>query len=213
MTEFTDLLASASAQVVERVQRSLVVLHNGRHGVGAGVIWRRGGLVLTNFHVAADKVAFGTRVHPGGRHPQSQALRVELADGRQYPAQVLAEDPEIDLALLQIEAHDLPAALIAESRNLRVGELALAIGHPWGQRGMVTVGMISALGMAETRGPRQRIEIIRSDVRLAPGNSGGPLVNANGAVIGINTMIIGGDQGLAIPSHIASAFADSVGKN
>jgi serine protease Do len=80
------------------------------------------------------------------------------------------------------------------------------VGHPWGQRGFVTGGIISSLGEAPTRGPRRSVPIIRSDVTLAPGNSGGPLANAAGGVIGINTLVIGGDLGVAIPSHLVEAF-------
>jgi len=191
MSDLVNLLAEAASDVVRRVQRSLVVLHNGRHGIGAGVIWSRDGLILTNHHVAAS-----------GR------LRAALPDGQELPIDVLAQDPEIDLALLRVEAQDLPAALVADSRDLRVGQYVLAVGHPWGQRGVVTAGLISGLSTAHTRGPRGSVDVIRSDVRLAPGNSGGPLVNAAGAVVGINTMIWGGDQGIAIPSHVASAFAE-----
>ena len=200
MIELTTSLAEATSEVVRRVQRSLVVLHNGHHGVGAGIIWgnhhadkQRGStLILTNYHVI---------VH--GRH-----LRAELEDGTEYPARLLAQAPEIDLALLEIEKGDLPAAMIADSHILRVGELVLAIGHPWGQHSAVTAGLVSGLSTAQTRDPQKSIEIIRSDVSLAPGNSGGPLVNANGAVVGINTMILGGDQAIAVPSHVASAFVE-----
>lgn len=192
----TSALTEAAEEVVRRVQRSLVVLHNGRHGVGAGVVWGRNGgagaYVLTNYHV----VAHGRQV------------RAALDSGAEHPARLIAADEEIDLALLHIDAGDLPTAMIADSRNLRVGQIVLAVGHPWGQRGVVTAGLVSGLSVAQTRGRRGQVEIIRSDVRLAPGNSGGPLVNANGAVVGINTMIVGGDQGIAIPSHVASAFVE-----
>jgi serine protease Do len=191
MSSLPEALTVSLSELVERVQRSLVVLHNGRRGVGAGIIWSRDGLLVTNHHVIT------------GGH-----TKATLADGRELPASLVAQDGEIDLAMLRIEAEDLPAALVADSRSLRVGQLVLAIGHPWGQRGAVTAGLISSLGSAQTRGPRLSVDIIRSDVRLAPGNSGGPLVNAIGAVVGINTMIVGGDMGLAIPSHVVSAFAD-----
>ena len=201
MIELTTSLAEASSDVVRRVQRSLVVLHNGHHGVGAGIIWgasnhsRRSDrtLILTNYHVIAH----------------SRQLRAELEDGTEYPVRILAQAPEIDLALLEIDRGDLPAALIADSHVLRVGELVLAVGHPWGQRSAVTAGLVSGLSTAQTRDPQRTIEIIRSDVHLAPGNSGGPLVNANGAVVGINTMILGGDQGIAVPSHVATAFIEA----
>ena len=182
-------LTDSILEVVQRVQRSLVALHNGRHGIGAGIIWSQDGLILTNYHVV---------VH--GRP------RIALADGSEHPAEVVAEDPEIDLALLRIEVGDLPAALVADTRNLRVGQLVLAVGNPWGQRGAVTVGLVSSLAKARMRGKRGEVDVIRSDARLAPGNSGGPLVNAAGGVVGVNTMIVGGDQGIAIPSHVASAF-------
>jgi serine protease Do len=191
MIDLVSTLAEAASEVVLRVQRSLVVLHNGRHGIGAGVIWSRDGLVLTNNHVVAN-----------GR------VRAALPDGQELPTQTLAQDPEIDLALLRVEADNLPAALVADSRDLKVGQFVLAVGHPWGQRGFVTGGLISGLSTAQTGGRRGSVDVIRSDVHLAPGNSGGPLVNAAGAVVGINTMILGGDQGIAIPSHVASAFAE-----
>jgi serine protease Do len=194
-------LTEAAAQVVRGVQHSLVVLHNSRQGVGAGVIWGRGAgtgaYILTNYHVVAH-----------GRQ-----LRAALEEGAslqssEYPARLVATDEEIDLALLYIEAKDPAPAVIADSRRLRVGQLVLAVGHPWGQRGAVTAGLISGLSKAQTHGRRGEIDIIRSDARLAPGNSGGPLVDASGAVVGINTMIVGGDQGIAIPIHVASAFVE-----
>ena len=199
-TSLPGALTDAAEEVVRRVQRSLVVLHNGRHGVGAGVIWGRNGsagaYILTNYHV----VAHGRQV------------RAALDNGSEIPARLVATDEEIDLALLQIQASDLSPAMVADSRNLRVGQLVLAVGHPWGQRGAVTAGLISGLSKAQTRGKRGEVEIIRSDVRLAPGNSGGPLVNAGGAVVGINTMIVGGDQGIAIPSHVAQEFVEQATK-
>lgn len=190
-----EALAISAAEVVKRVRRSLAALHNGQHGVGAGMIWRsdkEGSYILTNYHVVA----------PG------RSLRASLEDGAMFPAHLVAEDAEIDLALLHIETPDLPVVALGDSRRLRVGEYALAIGHPWGQRGVVTAGLISGLSKARTRGPRGEVEIIRSDARLAPGNSGGPLVNAQGEVIGVNTLIVGGDQGIALPSHIADEFVN-----
>jgi serine protease Do len=192
MTTFQALSESLTQElsgVNNRLQRSVVVVHNGRHGAGAGVVWRAGGYIVTNYHVIAH-----------GK------IRVSLADGGELPARLVANDPEIDLALLQVEESDLPPAQLADSRRLKVGQVVLAVGHPWGQRGFVTGGIISSLGDAGTRGPRHSVPIIRSDVTLAPGNSGGPLANATGGVIGINTMVVGGDLGVAIPSHIVEAF-------
>jgi len=189
MIDLSTSLADALSEVVYRINRSLVVLHNGKHGIGAGIIWSREGLVLTNYHVIA--------------HGHN---RVALANGEEYPTRLVAQDPEIDLALLEIEANDLHPVMVADSRQLRVGQIVLAIGHPWGEQGVVTAGLISSLSKAQTRGPRGSVDVIRSDARLAPGNSGGPLIDATGAVVGINTMVVGGDQGIAIPSHIASDF-------
>jgi serine protease Do len=97
--------------------------------------------------------------------------------------------------------------MIADSRALKVGQLVFAVGHPWGQPGVVTLGIVSALYNATTQKGTQ-VPIIRSDSLLAPGNSGGPLVNAVGGVVGINTMIVGGDQGVSLPSHLAQIFVE-----
>lgn len=200
---FSDQIADALAEVSQRVQRSLVVVHNGRQGAGAGVIWRQGGYIVTNHHVVANhRGPFSGRV-------STNSFSVTLPDGRELPARVIAREPELDLALLQVEAQGLAPALVADSRGLQVGQMVLAVGHPWGQVGVVTAGIVSGLGNAETgqlRRPPRTVPIIRSDVILAPGNSGGPLVNAVGGVVGINTMIVGGDLGVAIPSQVVDAF-------
>lgn len=179
----------------QRAQRSVVVVHNGRKGAGAGVIWRNDGHIVTNLHVIAHRVPHGVP-------------RVTLADGREYPARLLAREEDIDLALLHIEAVDLPTAMVADSRSLKVGQVVLAIGHPWGQHGAVSGGIISSLGEAKPRKGGEAVPIIRSDVLLAPGNSGGPLINTAGGVIGINTMVVGGDLGVAIPSHLVQEFVE-----
>lgn len=184
-------IADELAGLNQRAQRSVVVVHNGRMGAGAGVIWLSDGYIVTNQHVIA-------RGKP----------RVTLADGREYPARLIAREPGIDLALLHIDTVDLPVALVADSRGLKVGQVVLAIGHPWGQRGAVSGGIISSLGEVKTRNGGEAVPIIRSDVLLAPGNSGGPLVNAVGGVIGINTMVVGGDLGVAIPSHLVNEFVE-----
>jgi serine protease Do len=202
MSAFPTPLTDAFCAVVERVQRSLVVLHNGREGIGAGIVWRQDGLIVTNQHVVAHKSS--------RRRPE---LSATLADGTELPVQIVAHDLEIDLALLRVDAEHLSQALVADSHNLRIGQLVLAIGNPWGQRGVVTCGLISGLSKAQTDGKRKEVDIIRSDARLAPGNSGGPLISALGEVVGINTMIIGGDQGIAIPSHLVSAFVEDALNN
>jgi serine protease Do len=185
-------LSDQVAETLERVKRSLVQVQAGHMGAGAGILWRQDGIVVTNNHVAGR-----------GR------LVVILADGSRHSARLLRRNPDSDLAVLQIEAAELPTALISDSRNLRVGQIVFAVGHPWGQIGFVTSGIISALGNGRS-GNGAPFPYIRADAQLAPGNSGGPLVNAAGGVIGINSMIVGGDQFVAIPSHVASAFVHEV---
>jgi serine protease Do len=185
-------LADHMTAVINRVQRSLVLVRNGQMGAGAGIIWRKEGIILTNNHVAGD-----------GR------LVIYLKDGSEFPARLVGRDPNIDIAVLQIEARNLPTALITDTRDLKVGQFVFAVGHPWGQIGYVTMGILSAITSATARDKRE-IPILRTDVALAPGNSGGPLVNAVGGVIGINTMIIGGDQGVAIPSQVANSFLEQL---
>jgi serine protease Do len=189
VVQLSNVLSDSITDVIERVGSSLVVVHNGKHGAGAGISWRPGGYIVTNYHVIAR-----------GR------IAVSLPNGEEAPAQVVAQEPEIDLALLKIERTDLPVAQIADSNDIRPGQIVLAIGHPWGQRDAVTTRIISGKGQAQVKGKRGSIPIIRSDVLLAPGNSGGPLVDAFGAVLGINTMIVGGDLGVAIPSQVVEDF-------
>jgi serine protease Do len=129
-----------------------------------------------------------------------------MPDGSEAPACIVAQAPHLDLALLQVDGLAAPPATIGDSRNARVGQVVFAAGHPWGQRGSVTAGVISAF--AQARSDSASVPIIRSDVLLGPGNSGGPLVDAAGRVLGINTMIVGGDQGVAIPSHVVDAFVN-----
>lgn len=188
--DLSATITDSLTEMIQRVTRSLVMVHNGRYGVGTGILWRMGGFILTNHHVIGRK----------------KKVRVTLEDGRQALARVINREPEKDLTLLQVEVPGLPVALIADSRDVKVGQIVLAVGHPWGQRGVVTGGIVSGLGNVSTRVTHKDIPIIRSDVTLAPGNSGGPLVNAIGGVIGINTMIVGGDLGVAIPSHVADSF-------
>lgn len=190
MIDISASMTSALNELIEHVQRSLVMVHNGRHGIGTGILWRIGGYILTNQHVLGRK----------------KRVQVTLEDGSEAPARVIARDPNIDLVLLHAEIPEMPTALIADSRGIKVGQMVLAVGHPWGQRGVVTAGIISGLSSATTRRKGEEVSIIRSDVTLAPGNSGGPLVNTSGGVIGINTMIVGGDLGVAIPSHVAEGF-------
>ena len=178
-------MASAELeQLVQTVLPSVVQVSDGKRGAGTGVIWRADGVILTNYHVVAGQTE----------------IQVELWDGRTFPTKVLNHNESADLALLQIEATNLPAAEVDDSTTLRVGELVVAIGHPLGQRYVVTAGIASGVGILNDERSGRTATFIRSDVALAPGNSGGPLLNAPGAVAGIKAMIFGGDISVAIPS-------------
>jgi serine protease Do len=179
-TIFEDL-----SQVAERVRRFTVHVGGAGRAGGAGVIWRSGGLIVTNAHVVGW--ASG---------------RVRFFDGRVAEARVGARDPRLDLALLEADPQDLPAAPIADSDRLRAGELVLAVGSPYGHAGAAAVGVVHAA--ADRRW-------VQADVKLAPGNSGGPLADAEGRVIGINTMVAHG-VALAVPSNIVERFVERGGK-
>jgi len=194
----------ALAAMVEAARASVVEVQSGNRGIGAGVIWRSSAgaaseapsVIVTNAHV----VMGAERRNVQGR------LRVVTADGRRFEAEVLASNPQLDLAMMRVSAAGLPVAKVGDSTRLRVGELVFAIGNPWGQVGVVTAGIISGLGSIALQGTNRTAQYIRSDVSLAPGNSGGPLLDTTGAVIGINAMIFGGDLGVAIPSHVAAEW-------
>ena len=187
---FAETASSASAGMIEHSHESVVQVRSWGRGTGAGVIWDKDGLVLTNHHVVS-----------GGR--RGARVRVVLHDGRTFDAEIVKRDRNLDLALLRINDGDLPAAPVGDSDALRVGELVYAIGHPWGRLGTVTAGIVSGLGVVRRPGGRARY--IQSDVALAPGNSGGPLLNARGEVVGINAMIFG-RLALSIPSNAVIAW-------
>jgi len=187
-----DAFSSDLGQIIERIQPSVVQVRRGDRGAGTGVIWHEDGSIITNHHVVANA---GTN------------LQVELQDGRVLNAYVVDSDPTLDVAMLKVTADNLKAAQVGDSAKLRVGELVFAIGNPWGQRGIVTAGIVSVLSKVKVRNSNRTREYIASDVRLAPGNSGGPLLNAQGKVVGINAMIMGGDLSVAIPSNVVNAWA------
>jgi serine protease Do len=178
------------AEVLARVRPSIVRVR-GRGPAGAGGVAWRTDAVVTNHHVVAG----------AGR-----ALRVIAADGRAHAARVLDTSRRLDLALLEVAGADLQPAPIGSSARLRIGELVFAVGHPWGQPWVVTVGVVSGLGAVSVPGRTDLGAYIRSDVRLAPGNSGGPLLDARGEVIGLNAMVIGGDLAAAIPSDLVGRW-------
>ena len=163
-----------------------------QEGTGSGFVYDTEGHIVTNFHVVEN----------------AEELSVTLADGSAYPAQVVGVDPSNDLAVLRIEAENLPQPVaLGTSDNLRVGQFVVAIGNPFGQEGTLTVGVISALGrIIESPDGRFIGEAIQTDAAINPGNSGGPLLNLQGQVIGVNSQIISPSQasagiGFAIPAN------------
>lgn len=245
-SSFSENLAETAAQV----RASVVQVRAGRGGIGSGVIWRTSApdatgeaeaTVITNAHVV--------------RAAADTTFTLRLADSREIQATLVAIDPSHDLAALRTRASGLQAAQIGNSTTLRVGELVIAVGNPFGREGAVTVGVVAARAPADPdtavepaesdaaqadattpqqqrpdgpdarpdaddntrRGARGRWrlpggDLIQADIRLYPGNSGGPLTDAHGRVVGINSMV-GGGLAFAIPGHAVAHFLEEVGRS
>jgi S1-C subfamily serine protease len=197
--ELLDAYSQAVVGVVDRVSPSVVHVRvrgnrPGQLGSGSGTIVTPDGLVLTNNHVV-DGVA---------------AIELALNDGKHVPARILGCDPDTDIAVLRAETGDrLPAAKIGNSKKVRQGQVAIAIGNPFGFESTVTAGIVSAVGRS-LRAQNGRLigDVIQTDAALNPGNSGGPLVNSRGEVIGVNTAVIMGAQGICF--SVASNTAQHV---
>ena len=173
-------------EVVERLRRVTVVVQpGGRRGNGSGLLWGGDGVVVTNAHVA-----------------QARTADVTLWDGRQFRAEVMHRDPRRDLAALRIAAKDLPSLEARDTSLVRPGEMAIAVGNPLGFVGALTTGVIHAVGSLAGLG---KLKWVQADVRLAPGNSGGPLADVQGRILGVNTMVAG-RLALAIPSNDITRF-------
>ena len=179
----------AAAAISDELRGGVAVVRGSGGGGGSGTVWRSDGLVITNNHVATGERA-----------------EVAFADGRTCSARVVARDPSVDLAALQVEDCELTALPAGDSAKLQVGQIVLAVGNPLGETRAVTAGIISGVGGGIAGGRLRLTEAVQANITLLPGNSGGPLADAHGRVVGINAMVMGPGVAIAVPSNTVERF-------
>lgn len=189
MGSLLEQLDLEMGELVSKANQSIVQVRNSRGGAGAGSVWHSDGLVITNAHVVHD-----------------DSPTVVLSDGREFSARVLARSKKNDVAALSIDAEGLTAIPVGNSLDAEAGQWVMAIGHPWGMVNAATAGVIIGLESESADGDGK--QWLAVNLPLRPGNSGGPLIDSEGRLIGINTMMNGPDVGMAVPVHEIKRFLD-----
>ena len=189
MTTLLQQINNDLGDLVAGVKRSLVQVLSGDQGGGSGSIWHPDGLIVTNAHVVRT------------RTPQ-----VVLPDGTRLAARVLAQDHHLDVAALSVAETGLPSIELGDSRALQPGQWVTALGHPWGIKGAATGGVVIGVGSNLPEMPEDDRELIVVGLQLRPGYSGGPLVDDQGRLVGLNTMMVGPEVGVAVPVHVVKKF-------
>ena len=205
MTALLSQLDSDLGELADRLRQSLVQVSVGRNGSGSGVVFAADGLVVTNAHVVSRN---------SGRRP-GRELQVALPNGSVTAAGLLAKDDDLDVAVLKIEQPDgklpeLHPIELGDSRALRAGQWVMAMGHPWGVVGVAAAGIVIGAGPDLPEAPGGERDWIVVDLALRPGHSGGPLVDHQGRLIGMSTMMAGLEVGMAVPAHVIGEFVASV---
>ncbi len=189
MSGVFEQLNSALADVLTDVSASVVQVRDESRGAGAGTIWHSDGLIITNAHVV-----------------QHGPFKVALNDGRVLDAKLLARDEQHDLAALSVEANNLPTIQIGSTHGLHPGQWVMALGHPWGVANAATSGVLIGMGRQLPEVPSGSQDWVVADLHLRPGNSGGPLVDSQGRIIGVNTLITGPNVGVAVAVDVVKEF-------
>ncbi len=189
METWIERLNGELAEIVQKARPSLAHIRTSRHAGGSATIVGEDGLLVTNAHIVNGREA-----------------DVTFADGRIARATLLGYDEAADLAVFKVDDGSLPAINLGDSGALRTGELVVALGDPWGIPGAATAGVVIGVGAEWPEMPPSGREWVIANLHLRPGNSGGPLINMHGELVGINTMMTGPDVGVAIPAHVIDGF-------